>query len=297
MKPKKSEITVETGKLWLVLDVNYLCYRAFHSTGQLSFNEEPTGVTFGVLREIKYLETRFGSSNMVFCFDHGKGLREKKYSWYKEGRRNKKYTEEEEVQRAGLQSQIRKLKINYLSDLGYRNIMFQDGYEADDMIASVVAGIPIPNRIVIVSADHDLYQLLSYRTSMYNPSSKATLTEEGFKKEFGVETTQWPMVKAIAGCKSDGIPGIPGVAEKTACQYLSGNLKKTSVKYGKIEAGRDVRLRNMPLVSLPYPGAKPFKPQRDEIDPTAWANLIDELGFSSFETSGVLSNTIQHRRK
>lgn len=298
MKPTKPAATTpDVGRLWLAVDVNNLCHRAFHTTGQLSLDGEPTGVTFGVLREINSLRTRFGTNRIAFCFDHGKGLREKKFSWYKESRRTRKYTDEEAKAREGLQTQIKKLKFEYLTDMGYRNVIYQDGYEADDHIAAVVAGVSERDRVVIVSGDQDLYQLLCHRVSIYKPQSKTLYTEESFKDEFGVESTQWPYVKAISGCSTDDIPGIEGVAEKTACKYLQGYLGKETKKYKSIKAWESIYERNLELVTLPYPGCNQFKPKKDEYDPTAYAKLIEDLGFASFDTGSVLSRSIQSRKR
>ena len=47
----------------------------------------------------------------------------------------------------------------------------------------------------------------------------------------------WPMVKAIAGCNSDNIPGVRGIGEKIASAYIRGEAKPMAV--AKIEASMD----------------------------------------------------------
>jgi 5'-3' exonuclease len=61
-------------------------------------------------------------------------------------------------------------------------------------------------------------------------------------------------VKAWAGCKSDEVPGITGVGEKTAIKYLLGQLKVTSTKYPKFrtQEAKEMFARNIKLVKLPF---------------------------------------------
>ena len=56
-------------RTWCVIDVSYLAHRAFHTTGSLSYEGNPTGVLFGVLRDIEKQLDLHGASLAVFAFD------------------------------------------------------------------------------------------------------------------------------------------------------------------------------------------------------------------------------------
>ena len=275
-------------KVWLLIDVSYLAWRALHSTGHLSHGDLPTGVTFGLLKCFADLRTRFPTAHMVFCFDHGKGLREQKYPWYKETRRKKVLTEEEEEKIVGMKKQINKLRTDYLKEVGFSNVFYQEGYEADDIIAQVVHHLECdrPDDVAyIVSADKDLYQLLRKRVQMYDPKTRKGYTRKMLKADYGVSPSQWVYVKAIAGCLTDDVPGVDGVGEKTACKYLRKELKPGSVAYNNILDQAETWMDNLELVRLPFPGVKQFFPKPDKVDPKALRRITDSLGMFSLRDS------------
>lgn len=271
-------------KTWLALDMSFLAYRALHTTGELEFGGDPTGVIFGVLRDIPVFQERFGTQDMIFCFDYGKGLREQKYPSYKETRRKRVYTDEQNEMRDGLRSQLDKLRTQYLEDLGYGNVFWQNGYEADDIMASVAKNLSHEDRMICVSADTDLWQLLSFQTACYNPITKKFLTAREFRSEWGIDPDDWREVKALSGCPTDDVAGIDGVGPKTAAKYCRGELRPNAPTRVKIyEFTRTDQYRmNLELVSLPYPQTVQFTPRPDaKPDPAAWDRLCEKLGMSS----------------
>lgn len=267
-------------RTWLVLDSNYLCHRAFYTTGNLSFGDTSTGVVFGFMRDITTLQDQHDTSRIVFCFDHGKSVRTVLCPGYKSSRRAELDDEQQELQR-GLRTQIKILRTEILPDLGFNNVFSQHGYEADDMIASVVHNMPEEDRAIIISSDHDLFQLLSARVMMYNPHKQKMTTAKSFSKEYGISPTQWIDVKAMAGCHSDDIPGIKGIGEIRAAKFLSGRLKAESKAFQMIVQGNKIWKRNRNLVRLPYPGTRTFELVRDEFSRDSWRELCDSMGMDS----------------
>jgi DNA polymerase-1 len=272
-----------TKNTWLVVDSPFLCHRAFHTTGRLQHNGDPTGVVYGFLQAILTLQEEHNTHDIIFCFDYGKGIREKKHPEYKRARRQKEASRSEEEKEAllGLRKQMRLLRNEILWELGFRNTLFQHGYEADDLIAKICEHLPSSDRIIIVSGDHDLYQLLSKNVILWNPIKKMVYSRNALFKEYGVTPPEWACVKALAGCKSDGIMGIKGVGEKTAARYLLGKLNPKQKSYQKIVKGYDIYKRNLPLVTLPYPGTKIPKLQQDEVTQEKWRRVLKNLGMIS----------------
>lgn len=274
-------------KTWIIVDANNLAHRAFHTTGALTNNQGVgTGVIYGFLRQVKALEERFGSQNFVFCFDRGPYLRQKDHPFYKANRgRDRQNGIFEKARRSDLDRQVNELREKRLPQLGYQNILSQEGYEADDLIASVALfSLGNKERAIIISSDHDLYQLLLSNNFIYNPHSKIITTEKTFRDKFDIDPVHWSKIKAIAGCKSDNITGVFGVAEQSAAAYLNGTLNKASGKYQKIKQfvqsnAYDI---NLLLIALPYANTKQFelKPQ-EKLQQSNSDRVFEEIGFPS----------------
>jgi 5'-3' exonuclease len=89
-------------------------------------------------------------------------------------------------------------------------------------------------------------------------------------------------VKALAGCSTDGVPGIKGIGETTAVKWFRSQLKPESVAYRKINTeGIDIHNRNIQLVRLPFAGTEAFKLREDETSFERWKTLADKLGMRS----------------
>jgi len=198
--------------------------------------------------------------------------------------------------------QLDTLRDDILPSLGFSNTFYMEGFEADDIIAAVVgvdnqstagqglavcAGCAKDDQFIIVSGDHDLYQVLGRhrRTILYSCSTQKEYTAEDFLTEWKIEPYQWPVVKSIAGCSADNIEGVVGVGEITACKYIRGELKEESKKCQALREFKH-RGRNSMLVALPH---KEFPREVVQVTPneyrgkaTAFREMCAEYGFRSF---------------
>jgi DNA polymerase I len=103
-----------------------------------------------------------------------------------------------------------------------------DDQEADDMIASVTRRLAGGEaKVVIVSGDKDLLQLVSDNVSLWDPMNDRTMDPEAVRKKYGLEPWQLLDFFALTGDSSDNIPGVPGVGPKTA--------EKLIREYGTLE--------------------------------------------------------------
>jgi len=272
-------------RTWLVLDVSNLAYRAMYTTGGLSHGGMATGVLYGVFRDVISLQELFSTRYVAFCFDGGYDERLKVYPEYKQGRRKarEELSTEEQIVRQDLRTQLKNLRTVYLPDAGFQNVFYQKGFEADDLIASICVRLvtSTDDEAVVVSTDQDLWQCLNDRVVVWNPVKKKVKTAESFVKEWGVEPERWAFVKALAGCKSDGIPGIKGIGEKTAVKFLKGELKKESAKAKAIALGTDVVDRNLKLTVLPMVGLDSVELSEDELNKEKWDWVMECLGMGS----------------
>lgn len=278
---------------WLVLDANNLCWKSFFVMGDLSHKGAATGVIFGFLRDIQILQREYGTTHTVFAFDYGRSKRYDLYPGYKATREVKRLqlTRAEREAQEELRRQIDDLRSELLFEIGYRNIFYQDGYEADDIIASVCKNLPEGDEAIVVSTDKDLLQLINKRVKVH--TSKGLLDKRTFVARWGVPPSLWADVKAMAGCPTDDITGIAGVGEKTAAKFLAGELKRGTKTYEKCERGSTIWQRNLEVVKLPLPGVKQFRLREDRLSRDGWKNVVKRLGFKSlpgpFKMAGVRS--------
>ena len=207
----------------LILDSNSLMNRAFYALPPLTNSEGVhTNAIYGFTNMLFKMQEEIKPDYIVAAFDKkAPTFRHKEYEDYKSGR--KKMPPE-------LAEQFPIIK-ELLTLMGI-NIYEIDGFEADDIIGTV-SRLSEKNNIesFIVTGDKDALQLASEHTNVVitkkGVSETAVYNEKAFIDEFGVTPTQFIDVKGLMGDKSDNIPGVPGVGEKTAFKLIQ--------TYGSVE--------------------------------------------------------------
>jgi DNA polymerase-1 len=105
----------------------------------------------------------------------------------------------------------------------------QDGYEADDIMATLAAQArQRGGRVTILSSDKDLMQLVGDGVEMLDPMKNLTIDRDGVLEKFGVPPERVVDVQALAGDSVDNVPGAPGIGIKTAALLIN--------EYGCLEA-------------------------------------------------------------
>lgn len=98
-------------------------------------------------------------------------------------------------------------------------VLGAEGYEADDVIATVVAGLE-EDHVTIYSGDKDLMQLVDDKTQVISVATGAAFGPDQVHAKFGV----WPFLMAdylaLVGDSADNVPGVPKVGPKTAAKLL-----------------------------------------------------------------------------
>jgi len=264
----------------LLIDSNYICHRArFAIHRELSHEGQDTKVIFGFLMELLQLHRQFDTREFLFFWDSRKNKRKEIYPGYKL-REPRSDEDEEQFQKDLLQ--FRLLKCNVLPQIGFRNSYCQTGYESDDLMARLVMRNSLQSW-VIVTGDEDMYQLLDYCT-VWHPAKKLLYDKTELWKEYGITPIQWIDVKMIGGCTSDTVPGIPGVAEKTAAKYLRHELKPESRAFLMIESpeGKEIQQRNRELVALPLDKTPTVSIDKDSLNLYGLKEICQQYGLSSF---------------
>lgn len=266
----------------LIIDSPYICYiNKFALSSGLSYRGHRTEIIYGFLRDVIELADKFESNNMVFCWDSNHSLRRNIYPEYKINRRQEKSEEVMESDMIAFQ-QFDKLRKEILPDLGFSNVFFQDGYESDDLIASIVLDHS-DRKNIVVSSDNDLLQLLDH-CSLYNVGKKSTMTKNIFMREYGIKPAQWVDVKTLAGCSTDHVEGIKGVGEKKAIDYLKGKLVSGKT-FDKIETyDVDEKEFTRKLVELPFKGTMKCILRNNSFDRMKYMDVCRRNGFNSLLT-------------
>ncbi|XP_011860913.1 PREDICTED: DNA polymerase nu-like [Vollenhovia emeryi] len=104
-------------------------------------------------------------------------------------------------------------------NLSYEEI---EGYEADDIIATLAAKYANHQnfKVVVVSSDKDLFQLLNYNILIFDPIKNIYIDEKQVIEKFGINSHKLLDLFSLTGDASDNIPGVPGIGPKTAAKLL-----------------------------------------------------------------------------
>lgn len=265
-------------QLTLLLDCNGICHAAHHTTGNLSHGGNETGILFGFLLQLYVLQKRFRPHRWVFAWDSRHSFRRAIYPQYKGNRAIKRNLDDERDRQSAFR-QFDLLREDILPQLGFGAWnLYQHGYEADDLIACVTE--MIDGKKIIVSQDHDLYQLLTSETSIYNSRNRGLFFEEDFRMEYGIAPEQWVDVKAIAGCSGDNVEGVFRVGEATAVKYIRGELSNKSRTYAEIVIEKERIDLNRRLVRLPFEGCRKLLLEDGRL-PGSGRSYMCEMGFQN----------------
>lgn len=207
----------------LILDSNSLMNRAFYALPPLTNSEGiSTSAIYGFMNMLLKMKEEIKPDYIVAAFDRkAPTFRHKEYSDYKAGR--KKMPAELAMQFPIIKDILKNLAIE---------IYEIDGFEADDIIGTVAnlcekEGI----EVYVVTGDKDALQLASENINVIITKKGVTETEEynkqAFIHEYKITPKQFIDVKGLMGDKSDNIPGVPGIGEKTAFKLIQ--------TYGSIE--------------------------------------------------------------
>jgi DNA polymerase-1 len=250
--------TSENPELFLI-DGNSLAYRAFFALpdSMATHDGRPTNAIFGLASMLVKLISEYRPRQVVVAWDAGMSGREVVYPEYKAQRPPKPDL---------LRAQWPHL-VELVDAFGFPNIKV-DGYEADDVIASLVADARERDiTTVVVTGDRDAYQLVGDGVTVMATGRGITDTKiydrEAVKERYGVYPERVTDLMGLRGDTSDNIPGVPGIGEKTAAALLQefdtledilANVDKISGKKRKenlVEFADDARISKA-LATMKY---------------------------------------------
>jgi len=240
----------------MILDGNNILLRSLHAPVEHEMRRSD-GVVTGVL--YRCLNTMFRviqaqkPTHFLVVFDHGKSTyRVSIRPEYKANRREHDDKKREENQRIFLHQ----LKMwQYALDTMYMTHMSSPRIEADDLIASAVENYD--GEKVIVTEDHDLFQLVSPEVKVQKVSRSqgkpCVYGPQEVKERYGVEPQDLLKMWALVGDKGDNVIGLHRVGEKTALKALIAHdmdFNATVDALAKTEDDKKRVVENYDLIAL-----------------------------------------------
>jgi DNA polymerase-1 len=195
-----------------VLDVSGYVFRAYHALPPLSTAKgEPSHAVLGFTNMLLKLVNELKPVRLCVALDtRTPSVRKARYPAYKENRT---------AAPEDLYGQLERC-FEILDAYGVARLA-KDGIEADDLIATLVKrALPAGYKVVIVSSDKDLLQLIGDGVVMYDTMRERVFGPIETKEKMGVPPEQVRDFLALTGDSSDNIPGVPSVGPKTAQELL-----------------------------------------------------------------------------
>ncbi|MFO3667357.1 DNA polymerase I [Anaerococcus kampingiae] len=210
-------------KTVMLIDGSSLIYRAFFALPNLTNNDGVmTNGVYGFLTMYKNAFDKYKPDYVLVAFDRSGGtFRNEEFKDYKANR--DKTPNELSYQFGILKDVLESMGVKY-TDL--------DGFEADDIVGTYAKmAKEAGDEAVLITGDRDYLQLVDDGIIVYltrkGVSDTVEYNVEKIKEEYGISPKQLIDVKGLMGDKSDNIPGVDGIGEKRALQYIQ--------KYGSIE--------------------------------------------------------------
>jgi DNA polymerase-1 len=229
----------------ILVDGSSYLYRAFHALPPLTNSKgKPTGAVKGVINMMRRLQKDYPESTHVVVFDaKGKTFRDEMYGDYKANR---------PPMPDDLRLQIEPIH-NIIRAMGMPMLVIE-GVEADDVIGTLALQATAAEQPVVISTgDKDIAQMVNEHIVMENTMTNTVMDREGVLEKFGIPPELIIDYLALLGDKSDNIPGVPGVGEKTALGLLQG--------IGGLD---DIYARLDEVAGLSFRGAKTMAPKLEE---------------------------------
>ena len=214
------------------------------------FDDEDSGILryeiyndYKANRDKNYAQHSDGLSDYMKSFNANlKAMQQAIY-----GKKTKKYKDSETLDKERVEKENfireREILMKYFNEL-YIRWMFDDKTEGDDLIAYYVLNKKPNDRVVIVSADEDLTQLLSDTVCIYNPRLKKFVSNKNFKEIRGYIHENVVIKKILCGDTSDNIGNIDGVSEKRLFELIP-EIKERPITINEIKerAQREIEER------------------------------------------------------
>lgn len=223
------------GNTMVIIDGNSLINRAFYAMQRPMLTKDGiyTQGVYGFINMLHKIETDYTPDYLAVAFDlKGPTFRHQEYDAYKAGR--KPMPPELVMQMPILKDVLHAMRIKTLE---------LEGFEADDIIGTLAreaeeAGLSP----LIITGDRDAFQLATKKTKILftkkGISAFDLLDYDKMVETYQLTPTQFIDLKGLMGDKSDNIPGIPGIGEKTGIKLLTqfGSVEELLARSAEIDS-------------------------------------------------------------
>ncbi len=272
--------------VWVV-DANSLIFQVFHALPEMtSPGGEPVSAVFGFARDMLYLLEQKKPSYVFVAFDGPeRTFRHEIFEAYKANRG------EMPIDLVPQFAPIHRL----LEALGV-SVLALDGYEADDLLATVAHQVnALEGECYLVTGDKDCRQLITDLVKVYNVRKDQVYDSNMLAGDWNIRPDQVVDFQALVGDAVDNVPGVPLIGPKIASEYLQkfDTLDALLARVNELPAGKRkdnlIAMRDQALLSrtlvrldcnvpiqLDWNAAKV-----GPVDAPALARLFTEWGFHS----------------
>jgi DNA polymerase I len=283
--PGVSQRNSPDGPHIVIIDGTNTLYRAFFAIPALRAPDgTPTNAAYGFVTMLGKILREQQPDRVVVVFDaRGDTFRHKIYDAYKAHR---------DAQPEDLSAQLP--LVRELIEAHHIPIVEVEGFEADDVIATLVHRAPRGTRISIVSTDKDLMQLVDGNVALLDGIKDRRFGPQEVEARFGVPPEKILDLRALVGDPSDNIPGVKGIGEKGAAKLilewgdlenLLAHVDRVAAKRARmaLEQGAEAARLSKRLATLrtdaPVPG-EAERPESVEPDLERLRMLYERLGFT-----------------
>jgi len=224
---------MKNNKTLYLIDGSAYVYRAYHAIQSLTNSKGlPTNAVFGFTRTLlKIIEDRTPEYIGMFFDVKGPTFR---HEIYKEYKANRPPMPEDLV-----------VQIQYIKDIteGFNiPVIEMQGYEADDLIGTFSllaenAGFSV----VMVTGDKDFMQLVTDKTTIWDPMKDKIIDADVIHKDFGIKPDQIIDLMGLTGDSADNIPGVPGIGPKTGIDLIK-TYQSIKLLYEQIDSVKKKKL-------------------------------------------------------
>ncbi|HYB89814.1 MAG TPA: 5'-3' exonuclease H3TH domain-containing protein, partial [Candidatus Binataceae bacterium] len=213
----------------ILVDGSGYIFRAFFALPQLTTSRGmPTNAVYGFIRMLLKLLKDTRPTHIAVVFDSAKKtFRDDLFEDYKANRAE--MPSDLSVQIPYVHRAVEAFRIKSI---------IRDGYEADDVIATLATRAARKNfDTIIVTSDKDLRQLVGPHVTLWDTMSDRRTGVREVRERFGVEPDALADIQALTGDPIDNVKGVPGIGEKTASALVQrfGGIAKLFANLGEVE--------------------------------------------------------------